>query len=306
MTGKTYWTSSKILLRETVFEGQLVNLTPLRIGAGREPPLGALVDLAVLRIKIGDKNLPYIPGSSLKGVFRSHAEAIARVKDPKTCTGLSKGTCIETKTYFDPSSGETNLAKYIEEKLKHNEPEKAMEAFFKTACLMCKIFGAPSYASKAVFSDAYPDGETKLGIRTGVAISRKTGAVAFGPYQVEYVEPGSRFSFALTLRNIPNYALGLIAHVLNMVESGEVRIGGFKTRGFGKVTIENIRFRNREVGGTSSVLRSLEEGVDQEVDISSLVVQKNGWAVSEGSKCLQLMDRLMEVWDNAKLTSHQE
>ncbi|MEM1978329.1 MAG: CRISPR-associated RAMP protein Csx7 [Candidatus Caldarchaeum sp.] len=302
MSTPTYWTSSKIFLRETIFEGKLVNLTPLRIGAGREPPLGALVDLAVLRINIGGKNLPYIPGSSLKGVFRSHAEAIARLKDPKTCTGLSKETCVETENYVDPSVGEQDLGDYIEEKLRRNEPEKAMEAFFKTACLMCKIFGAPSYVSKAVFFDAYPEGEPALGVRAGVAISRKTGAVAFGPYQVEYIEPGARFNFTLTLRNLPNYALGLIAFVINMIRTGETRIGGFKTRGFGRVTIENIRFRNREMGNTPLVLKSLEEGVDQEIDISDLAIQENGWAVSEGEKCIKLIGRFIEVWENAKLT----
>ncbi|MEM4342492.1 MAG: hypothetical protein QXF97_08115, partial [Candidatus Caldarchaeum sp.] len=94
----------------------------------------------------------------------------------------------------------------------------------------------------------------------------------------------------------------LIAFVINMIRTGETRIGGFKTRGFGRVTIENIRFRNREMGNTPLVLKSLEEGVDQEIDISDFAIQENGWAVSEGEKCIKLIGRLIEVWENAKLT----
>lgn len=298
-----YWTSSKIFLRETVFGGEFVALSPLRIGAGGEPPLGSLVDLAVIRINIGSSQVPYIPGSSLKGVFRSHAEAIARRKGLQTCSGLSKSTCMETKNYLDPSTGEQRLDRYIESQISQNNSEKAMEAFFKTACLMCKIFGAPMYASKAAFSDAYPLEEPLLGVRTGVAISRRTGAVAFGPYQVEYIEPGARFSFSITLRNLPNYALGLIASVLDMVRAGEVRIGGFKTRGFGKVGIENIWFRNKEANGDQRIMRSLEEGVDKELDIKGLSTLEDGWAVSRREQCIHLMERLIEVWENVKPTS---
>ncbi|MDW8360659.1 MAG: RAMP superfamily CRISPR-associated protein, partial [Candidatus Caldarchaeum sp.] len=150
-----YWTSSRVLLRETIVEGELVNLSPLRVGAGREPPLGAIVDL-VVRIRLGEAEVPYIPGSSLKGVFRTYAMGIARRKGLDTCTGLSKSTCYETKSYVDDSGKRGNLGDYIETELKSGRTESAMKAFFTTACLMCKIFGAPTYASKAVFSDAYP------------------------------------------------------------------------------------------------------------------------------------------------------
>ncbi|MEM2475642.1 MAG: RAMP superfamily CRISPR-associated protein, partial [Thermofilaceae archaeon] len=64
----------------TVVEGLLVNETPLRVGVGREPPLGSAVDIAPLRISIGGRSVPYIPGSSLKGSLRSLVESIARAQ----------------------------------------------------------------------------------------------------------------------------------------------------------------------------------------------------------------------------------
>lgn len=306
MTQTAYWTSSRVLLRETVLRGELVNLSPLRIGAGGEPPLGSPVDLAVIRINMDGAKVPYIPGSSLKGTIRSQASAIAMRKGLEVCSGLSKSTCMENKRYVDTETGEQRLSDFIEKELRYGSPEKATEAFFKTACLMCRIFGAPSYASKVTFSDAYPVGNVRLGVRTGVAISRKTGAVAFGPYQVEYVEPGSRFTFSVTMRNLPNYALGLIAYVLKMMMDGEVAIGGFKTRGFGKITIENLIVMNREAGEPSLTLKSLEKDTDIELNISDYAKVEEDWAVSKGGDCLSLMDKLVEVWKNVNVAGSQK
>ncbi|MCS7138274.1 MAG: CRISPR-associated RAMP protein, partial [Candidatus Caldarchaeum sp.] len=112
--------------------------------------------------------------------------------------------------------------------------------------------------------------------------------------------------FSLTLRNLPNYALGLIASVLEMIRMGEVRIGGFKTRGFGKVGVENLTFRNKEFDGPSSAMKSLEEGVDRDLDVSTLMVVEDGWAVSRGDQCLTLLKKLIEVWENAKIPSNQK
>jgi CRISPR/Cas system CSM-associated protein Csm3 (group 7 of RAMP superfamily) len=39
------WSSHALLLREVLLEGYLVNRGPLRVGTGREPPLGSAVDL---------------------------------------------------------------------------------------------------------------------------------------------------------------------------------------------------------------------------------------------------------------------
>ena len=41
----------EVLTRVT---GSLVNLTPLRVGVGREPPLGSVVDIAQLRVRFAD------------------------------------------------------------------------------------------------------------------------------------------------------------------------------------------------------------------------------------------------------------
>ena len=57
----------------TRIEGELINLTPIRVGTGSEPPLGSTIDIAVYTVD----GKPRIPGSSLKGVFRNFIESLA-------------------------------------------------------------------------------------------------------------------------------------------------------------------------------------------------------------------------------------
>lgn len=302
---RTLWTSGKVLMREVVFSGYLKNLEPLRIGSGKQSSLTSAVDLAVLRINLQGVDAPYIPGSSLKGCFRNAATTLADLKGLEVCSGFAKETCLDLKT---ASSGR-RLGDEIEILIKGNQSERAMEEFFKHACILCKIFGAPGYIGKSVFEDAYPIDENgdiapfRLGTRTGVAIDRRTGAVARGAlYKVEYVEPRTSFRFRILCRNLPNYALGLLASVLRMVHEGEVKLGGFKTRGFGRVAVENLLLKVKDYEKPELMdLRPLEDGVDQKVELSDISRREDGWVVIGGDDAWDALQRLEEAWWGAKL-----
>lgn len=304
------WTFSSILLRETKFEGHFVNIEPLRIGAGKEPSLGAPVDLAVLRVCYEGVELPYIPGSSLKGVFRSWATVIAKSRGFRVCSGLGREVCgniINVKV----NGKKVKLNDYIERLLKEDRSNDAMQLFFKHACLICKIFGAPLYVGKVRFSDAYPiDQHGKLlpfstGIRTGIAIDRRTGAVfRRALYTVEYVELGAKFKFAIRCINLPNYALGLLALILKMIHERQVKLGGFKTRGFGTVKVEDLKFSNRDFATKlPPIMRSLEPNIDEEVDLSGVAELKDGWIISEGDQAWSALKKLEEVWNRVSSKS---
>ncbi len=300
-----YWTSWRYMLREAYFEGYISNVSPLRVGAGREGGLGT-IDLSVLRIDYSGLKIPYIPGSSLKGVFRSYSESLALLKGFRVCSGLSKSTCMDQ---FQKDMGVT-LSKYIERLLKNNMSTKAVEEFWKRACLMCKVFGSPSYSGRVSFSDAYPLDEKnsllpfKLGVRKGTAIDRRTGSVqSRALYDVEYVEPGARFRFTLRCINLPNYVLGMLSKVLEDMNAGRVKIGGFKTRGFGMVKILDPKFRCRDYGvKTNHVLRSFKEfrdEIDSEVDLTGISTVKDGWVICESENAWRALARLREAWDHA-------
>ncbi|MCS7369529.1 MAG: CRISPR-associated RAMP protein Csx7 [archaeon GBS-70-058] len=307
----TLWTSSSTFLREAMFKGYIENVSPLRIGVGREPPLGSRVDLAVVRVRYGESDIPYIPGSSLKGLFRSYAGKIASSYGIGVCSGLSRESCVEIKRVIYEEEGfkeEYILRNLIERLLRNREPLKAMEVFFKNACILCKMFGSMGYRSKISFSDAYPiDDEGrilpfKFGSRTGIAIDRRTGAVVGGAlYEVEYVEPGCKFKFEIRCSNLPNYALGLLGSIIHMIDNGEIRIGGFTSRGYGLARIRdlNISIRDFALKGEGKILPSLEVDVDEDVDVSDLVEVRDGWLHFHYDKAWTLIGRLEGVWRNA-------
>jgi CRISPR-associated RAMP protein (TIGR02581 family) len=293
-----------VIIREVVLEGYLVAESPLRIGVGREPPLGSAVDLAVLRINLNGKLVPYIPGSSLKGVFRSTAIQLANRKGLTVCSGLSKGTCMDLR--YPEFDGKTLLEK-IQEEIKNRNYRRAIELFHEKACLLCKVFGAPSFTGHAEFNDSYPINEkgevqdVPVGVRTGIAINRRTGAVHMGAlYQVEYVEPGAQFRFSIRTTNLPNYALGLLARILRMVNEGWVRVGGFKTRGFGELRVEGLRFAASGPTVQGSKLLAVDEK-DKEVDLSGDVSSTQRGLEASGENAWRVLAKLEEVWDNANL-----
>jgi len=299
------WSAHSVIIREVVLEGYLVAESPLRIGVGREPPLGSAVDLAVLRVNLNGKLVPYIPGSSLKGVFRSTAIQLANRKGLTVCSGLSKGTCMDLR--YPEFDGKTLLDK-IQEEIRNRNYRRAIELFHEKACLLCKVFGAPSFTGHSEFNDSYPINEkgevqdAPVGVRTGIAINRRTGAVHMGAlYQVEYVEPGARFRFSLRTTNLPNYALGLLAKILRMVNEGWVRVGGFKTRGFGELRVEDLRFAASGATVQGSKLLAVDEK-DKELDLSGDVSSTQRGLEASGENAWRVLAKLEEVWDSVKLS----
>lgn len=299
------WSAHSVIIREVVLEGYLVAESPLRIGVGREPPLGSAVDLAVLRVNLNGKLVPYIPGSSLKGVFRSTAIQLANRKGLTVCSGLSKGTCMDLR--YPEFDGKTLLEK-IQEEIRNRNYRRAIELFHEKACLLCKVFGAPSFTGHSEFNDSYPINEkgevqdAPVGVRTGIAINRRTGAVHMGAlYQVEYVEPGARFRFSLRTTNLPNYALGLLAKILRMVNEGWVRVGGFKTRGFGELRVEDLRFAASGATVQGSKLLAVDEK-DKELDLSGDVSSTQRGLEASGENAWRVLAKLEEVWDSVKLS----
>jgi CRISPR/Cas system CSM-associated protein Csm3 (group 7 of RAMP superfamily) len=126
----------------------------------------------------------YIPGSSLKGVFRSYAEKIVRTVGAECCNPFDNDdkspTCFCGKK-LGQGDGST---------------------IYKKSCLICRLFGSTSMASRIKFNDAYPaDGHNPTTeTRTGVAIDRILGSVAHGPFDFEVVTQ-TQFETSVHLRN---------------------------------------------------------------------------------------------------------
>ncbi|MEM1997757.1 MAG: CRISPR-associated RAMP protein Csx7 [Candidatus Bathyarchaeia archaeon] len=207
------------LERRIIISGTIEAVTPLHIGSGKPEVEIGEVDLPVLRDPRGQ---PYIPGSSLKGRVRTEAERIARKMALEVCNPPDT-------TYMCGS----------------------LKDRVENLCICCRIFGTTgkkiSVASKVKFRDAYLlETIDNLLVRPGVAIDRKTGAVAIGPYFIEAVPAGAKFGLEIVADNLSDDELKLLKAALKSVEDSA--LGGSSTRGFGKVRITIDYVRERSAG----------------------------------------------------------
>ena len=216
------WVAHHIIYRVLNFNLTIRNRTPLRVGAGDKPSLISPIDNPVITIKRHGIEIPYIPGSSLKGVFRSEFEKMFRSLGLYVC---ERGEGCGRRYYRD-----------LQKLIKRGDIHGVIKLLSEKYCMACKVFGSSTFSSHVNISDFYPEGEYSLGARTGIAINRRSGSVRKGAlYTIEYIEPGASFKGTITLTNLPNYIVGAFTHIFEMISIGIVRIGGMKSRGFGWV-----------------------------------------------------------------------
>ncbi len=190
---------------------------------------------------------PIIPGSSLKGVTRS---AISRV------TGLPWDELV----YLFGSSGK-------------GEGEEEGET------------KGDKFASPLIFSDAVAEVKSTKE-RIHIRINPKTGGVQ-NLFEVEFVPENTSFKGEIMGRNLPVSTLAGVVYLLkSLMDLDLARIGGFKTRGYGRVKMDvsgvthfqtrekveyetqlgTLRGRSRKVGcevlkqGNLTALKVTEEG----------------------------------------------
>ncbi len=229
------WFTHYLLYRELILTFNLTTESPLRIGSGKSKSLFSPIDLQVLRITLNGNEVPYIPGSSMKGLFRSVVESILQSNKLRTCLMSMCANDIDTKN--PPNTRDKSLQSLI----KNNASIEQIIQKLDEYCLTCKIFGSNTYSSHVSFSDAYPKSSVKIGAKTGIAINRRSGAAQEKAlYTIEFVQPNMPFEMHINLFNLPNYSIGLLAKVIRLINEGFVKIGGFKSKGFGKLSMNLI------------------------------------------------------------------
>ena len=202
---------------------------PVLIKSGIETGSGP--DMAFVKVFRDGGEEVYLPGSSLKGMLRSHAERITRTLAPDS----PNAACNP----FD--------AKRECGKKRNGNPD-----VYKTLCLICKIFGSTGFAGRLATEDAYSDGlAPSPQQRDGVGIDRFTGGAARGAkFDLEVISEGV-FATALHIRNFELWQLGLIGFVLQDLKDGFIRIGFGKSRGLGKISGEIKRVRLHFLGANA-------------------------------------------------------
>lgn len=158
----------------------------------------------------------YVPGTSLRGPFRSQAERILR-------SLLSEGGACDP---FDMQSDPPRSCSKLLDSRRPSYP-------YAEACPACKLFGCTATASRIQFADAGITGSSIY--RDMIGIDRFTGGAYSGAKMRFHVLEGSTFQVAVAVRNFELWQLGLLAYVFRDFEDGLVPIGFGKSKGFGQV-----------------------------------------------------------------------
>jgi CRISPR-associated RAMP protein (TIGR02581 family) len=219
----------KQLINECIIDMHLHVDGALLIKSGLAQPSG--VDMAWVQVFRNGREEVYLPGSSLKGVLRSHAERIARTLNPVAA-------CDPFGQKDDPAGRSCSLCfeKIKDERKERKEKEPNSIESYRDACLICKLFGSTWFVGRLATADAYAVGETPTpSRRDGVGIDRFSGGSSHGAkFELEVITKG-KFKTTLHLRNFELWQLGLVGFVLQDLKDGLIRIGSGKSRGLGKV-----------------------------------------------------------------------
>lgn len=242
----------KRLVNEAHFPFTIKNLGPLLIKSGYAEVTG--YDMEPVQTYRNGKLEYYIPGSSLKGVLRSHFEKIARTLnttpgvvcdpfrkanltgdrgDPVTCDGYEEVSCGEKFQLMKvtKSGGYTN-----------RKPIQPGNAYvYENSCPACRLFGSTFFASRFSVSDGYlqPGSKADIKKRDLVGIDRLTGGASAGAkFDLAAICPGAKFESEIHLLNFECWQLGAVLLLLDDLNHGFIRIGYGASRGFGDVTCD--------------------------------------------------------------------
>lgn len=213
--------------------GRIIFDTDFHIGSGREGLLAT--DMGVL---LDEHDRPILPGSTIKGLFRTAAEHLAPHLTLSAClldSSLSGVNCITEESY----------RKKHHQEFKDLATEKQKLVWLSQhVCDVCTLFGSPYKGSRIYFSDGtLIAGGDSVQIRDGVCIDRDSGTARHGmKYDFEVTSRETEYTISIELENPTTAELALIGAVVAEWEQG-FRIGGFSSRGLGLARFTDVAVR---------------------------------------------------------------
>lgn len=178
------------------------------------------------------KRVYYFPGSSLKGVLRSHLERIARTLHPGS-------VCLP---YYDPDRP-VSVPVASERKSygcgyrRRGGGQDTASAAYADSCAACRLFGSLKFGGRFSIGDAYPlpGHEREPELRNGVGIDRFTGGTVPGVLFDLQVLVGGQFEASLRLTNFELWQLAAVNLLLTDLTDEMIAIGSGRSRGLGRV-----------------------------------------------------------------------
>jgi CRISPR/Cas system CSM-associated protein Csm3 (group 7 of RAMP superfamily) len=204
---------------------RLTILSPVHIGSG----LFELANGQVVRGFVKQGNHFVIPGPSLKGVFRSIAEAISA-----SCVSKTRARAKDLPLR---GLGECDNPKQL--------------------CVCCRLFGSLGYLGRVRFTDAQPVEQTLTTVRVPALYSPRPdariyrdqrrlyrgrkfyfhGRLSQGQEPLQAVAEGSVFTFRVDFENMTDMELHLLLTAMGAIGGLKPKIGGGKPACLGSVEV---------------------------------------------------------------------
>lgn len=237
------------LLNRYTFDGKLEMITGLHIGGGK-----ATLSHTDSPVVLTPDGLPFIPGSSLKGVLRSTIEKFV-ISLPKDLGLYSCGLpAEEDKNERCPTARQKQIAMDRRHAQNHAQNvERFMQGERDKLCHTCQLFGSPFAAGRITINDLYLTDEEWSGttqIRDGVAIDRDRETAKRGAkYDFEVVPSTTVFGMHLLIENATPEDLQMISIGLSEFVSGFGGVGGLRSRGLGACILQDLEIRCLDLTG---------------------------------------------------------
>ncbi len=230
---------------------QLNPIDPILIKSGYATLDGPdMVPVSTMR---DGKKTYFFPGSSLKGVLRSHFERIA----PHPAPG---SVCLP---YYDSRKERDFNVPVAEERTSYGcgfrgpadgRSDTSATAYHE-ACAACRLFGSLRFAGRFSVGDAYPTAghEPRATTRNGVGIDRFTGGTVPGVLFDLVVIEGGVFETKLRVTNFELWQLAAVNFLLMDLKDEQIAIGSGRSRGLGRVRGDVTHYTLSYAGEQTSV-----------------------------------------------------
>lgn len=225
-----------------------------------------------------------LPGSSFRGILRSHAEKIAR-----SLVTLNSGTAAEFLSKCpacNPFADKDDPLASCNAMLREYKRVHKEEIQDDKLCLACQLFGSSFKGSRLYVSDGEMTGTPEIKIMDFLAIDRFTGGGKEGAKFDALVLWQPKFRLRIFLENPKDWQLGWLMLVIKDLKERLLSFGFGKNKWFGKATIEDGTIK---VGAISELFipSGLEKGNSYE-DIFNTQVFKLKELIEEHPEPLEL------------------
>jgi CRISPR-associated RAMP protein (TIGR02581 family) len=221
----------KAFVNDASVRVKITTTGPLLIKSGAATVFGA--DMVPVQTYRHGQDEIYLPGSSLKGIFRSHIEKIVNSLKPRlACNPL-----------LDREEDSRDQRQLYRTSCGSSLKEKAgASTLYASSCPVCRLFGSTSFVGRISVADAYlpaefrEDHEKLIEHRDGIAIDRLTGGVSGNAkFDLAPVTAETTFITTIRLRNFEIWQLGMFFAILHDLEDELIQLGSGRSRGLGRV-----------------------------------------------------------------------